>query len=138
MGKKLIVPGADFSENAITKEIDYTLQNGYATIVNTSLVEIDESAAANAIRVRTSEIAGSYTVKTKTGYTIRAIVKYGTSINIGAGGKYATTNASNVSNVQGLTQYTLSNDNGYSIVIFCKTNASEAISASEDIVDYIM
>lgn len=144
MGKRLIIPGADFSANAIEQEpipvpVEYTLVNGYAASSSPTIVEIDQNASAVLIRVRTGQLFGSYKVKTKTGYTIRGIVTYDTELQslTPAGGK-ATTGAVSLSNVQGITEYTLLAENKYSIITFCKTDASQSISANEDIVDYII
>ena len=142
MGKRLIIPGADFSANAIQIEpiinpVEYTLQNGYASAGSATSVDIDNGASVS-IRVRTNQLYGPYTVKTKSGYVIRAICTYDTAITNFSPGNHSTTGAANVSGVQSTTEYTLTAENKYSIITFCKTNSSEAISASEDIVDYII
>lgn len=145
MGKRLIIPGADFSTNAIEREpipgpvpVEYTLQNGYASAGGGSSVDIDSSGAAVSIRVRTNQLYGPYTVKTKTGYVIRTICTYDTEIANFAPGNHATTNSENVSNVSGTTEFTLTAENKYSIITFCKEDSTAEISASEDIVDYII
>lgn len=141
MGKRLIIPGANFTANAIEQEpivtpVDYTLQNGYAT-ASTSTISLDTGTAVS-IRVRTNELYGSYIVKTNPGYVIRAICTYDTPLDSFSPGTHATTNGDSVSDVQGLTQYALSAENKYSIVTFCKEDSTAEISASEDIVDYII
>lgn len=143
MGKRLIIPGADFSANAIEREpilvpVEFTLQNGYASVLSTTNIEIDSNASSNSIRARTNQLQGPYTVKTKSGYVIRAICTYDTEIENIVSGHNATTGAANVSNIQGSTEYTLTAENKYSIITFCKRNSSAEISASEDIVDYII
>jgi hypothetical protein len=145
MGKRLIIPGADFSVNAIENEpiidpIPYTLQNGYASVATGGgSIDIDRMTSANSIRVRTGQLEGSYKVKTNTGYVIRAIVTYGSSIDITDPGYYYPNQPiQSIANVQGLTEYELTNENGYSIITFCKTDATQEISASADIVDYII
>lgn len=127
---RLIIPGADFSVNAIDTEKVYTLYQGFAGRRNEYQVQIGTLST----RVRTSELQGSYTVKTKTGFVIRAIVTYGTSIDITGDGDYNTTDPVAVSDVQGLTEYTLSNPGGYSLITFCKTDATQDLSPTDDIV----
>lgn len=130
---RLIIPGADFSENAIGTEKIYTLYQGYASpgSVSTNLT-IDSS---NQTRVRTSELSGSYTVKTKSGFAIRSIVFYTPSLgDVSAAGTYTVTSRSSVSDVQGLTEYTLDNPGKYSIITFCKTDATQNLSPTDDIV----
>lgn len=143
MGKRIIIPGADFSANAIGQEpiivpVEYTLSNGFASRGTNTQIMIDNNESSNLIRVRTSQIRGNCNIKTKSGYVIRAIVMYDTELNITIPNIYNNTNVINVSGVQGLSEYQLTTAEGkWSIVTFCKTNASESISASEDIVDYI-
>lgn len=142
MGKRLIIPGADFSANAIEQEplpgpVDYTLQNGYASVYATTVIILDQGASVD-LRVRTSEIFGPYSVKTKPGYVIRAIATYKTALSAFTPGEHTTTGAVAVPDVQGLTEYTLNEEDCYSIITFCKTDATAEISASEDIVDYII
>lgn len=143
MGKRLVIPDADFSVNAIEREpipipVLYTLTNGYAAAAFTNYIEVDNDPSANLIRVRTDQISGSYTVKTKPGYVIRSIAAYDNFIeDLSPGEKY-------VSGVvkpdipTGTTEFTFSNEGKYSIITFCKTDATAEISASEDIVDYII
>lgn len=143
MGKRLIIPGADFSANAIEMEpitvpVEYTLQNGFASRGSDTIISLDDDASANLIRVRTNQLEGSYAIKTKTGYVIRALVTYGTSIDTSTPGNITSSDVVSVPNVQGETEFTLDNEGAYSIITFCKINASQAISASEDIVDYII
>lgn len=142
MGKRLIIPGADFSANAIEREpipvpVEFTLQNGYASAYPPDTINADQGASVSK-RVRTGELYGAYTVKTKSGYVIRAIASYGASIDPISEGNNITTDAMAVSDVQGLTEYTFSSSDKYSIVTFCKEDAGAEISASEDIVDYII
>jgi hypothetical protein len=140
MGTKIIIPNADFSENAIYQEGDVPtpiteLVNGYATRYNPTIVEVDSNASANLIRVRTGELFGKFYVKTNVGYAIRAIVYYNTSIDLSTAGNKATSGVTAVSGVQGATEYTFNRTDKYSIITFCKTDATQPISASEDIID---
>lgn len=139
MGKKLIIPGADFSTNAIQRPtpVSYELVSGYASAGGNSS-DPGVSIGTLSTRVRTGQLSGSYTVKTKSGYVIRAIVYYTPSITISGDGVYYVTSRTAVGDVQGLSRYTLNNPDGYSIITFCKTDDTADVSASEDIVDYIM
>lgn len=139
MGTKIVIPNADFSANAIYQEDEHTpvqttLVNGYASLVNPSQLDVNRDASANAIRVRTGEIYGKWYVKTNEGYVIRAIVTYNTSVDLSTAGFKPTSGASSVANVQGLSEYSFEVANKYAIITFCKTDATQAISASEDIV----
>lgn len=139
MGTKIIIPNADFSANAIYQEGDEPtpiteLVNGYATRQNPTIVEVDSNASSNLIRVRTGELFGKFYVKTNVGYAIRAIVYYNTSIDLSTAGNKATSGATAVSGVQDATEYTFNTADKYSIITFCKTDATQPISASEDIV----
>lgn len=144
MGKRLIIPGADFSANAIENEpipvpVDFTLQNGYSSIpTNGQWIDIDSTASAVLIRVRTNQLYGSYSVKTKSGYAIRGISVYKPEQTSFTPGTHAIDEGEQLISAQGLTEYSLSADGYYSIITFCKTDATQSISASEDIVDYII
>ena len=145
MGKSLIIQGGNFYENAIERgnePVPYTLQQGFATASpahNPPALNIGNLPN----RVITSQLFGSYKVKTNSGYVIRAIVTYETPITIPSptptvSGFYATTNPALVSNVQGLTEYTLNNSGAYSIITFCKTDATQNLLPTENIVDSII
>lgn len=142
MGKSLIIPGADFSTNSITHEVvpvQYTLVQGYASVYTSPSAGISlDSGASASIRVRTGQLYGKYTVKTKTGYVIRGIVQYDTYLTDTSPGNHSIASAVAVQNVQGLTEYTFNQTNKYSIITFCNTDATATISPSEDIVDYII
>lgn len=137
MGTKIVIPNADFSANAIYKEssivpIPVELVSGYCSTSSNTTVYI----GALGTRVRTNELHGKFHVKTKTGFAIRAIVYYDSSIGtppFSAGG-HNNTNVVNASDVQGTTEYTLNLDK-YAIITFCKSNPNESISPSDDIVD---
>lgn len=132
MGKRLIIPGADFSANAIGDGgIVYTLYQGYASVSGTENIEINTELQT---RVRTSELGGSYTIKTNSGFAIRSILKYTPHLDITGAGIYPVTTKENVANVQGATEYTLVNPGGYSIITFCKTDATQNLSPTDDIV----
>lgn len=129
---RLIIPGADFSVNAIGSEKLYSLSQGFATALsNGTGVDVNVTQAN---RVMTSQLYGSYTIKTNTGYVIRAIATYDTPITITGTAVYPNTNAASEQNVQGLTEYTLNNPGRYSIVTLCKTDATQNLSPTEDIV----
>ena len=134
MGKRLIIPGADFSENAIDTQLEYTLYQGYASAGGN-----EQNPAVSfgtlSTRVRTGQILGSYTIKTNPGFAIRAIVTYTPFIeNIPESASAAVTSRDSVPDVQGLTEYTLVNPGLYSIITFCKTDATQDISPTENIV----
>ena len=130
---RLIIPGADFSVNAIDTEKIYTLYQGYASAGATPTTLTVNGD--NTTRVRTSELAGSYTIKTKSGYVIRAIVTYSPALgDVSEAGTYSVTDRLAVSDVQGLAEYTLNNPGKYSIITFCKTDSTDTISPTEDIV----
>jgi hypothetical protein len=139
MATKIVIPDEDFSANAIYQEGDEPtpiteLVNGYATRQNTTIVEVDITASSNLIRVRTGELFGKFYVKTNEGFVIRAIIYYNTSIDLSTAGTKTTSGATNASNVQGLSEYTFNTADKYAIITFCKTDATQPISASEDIV----
>lgn len=135
---RLIIPGADFSENAIGTEKVYTLQQGYATAAPLhNPPDIGIGNLSN--RVMSNQLLGSYTIKTNPGYAIRAIVTYSSSIEIPSPApspaqNIPATNPANVSDVQGLTEFTLNNPGAYSIITFCKTDATQNLSPTDDIV----
>lgn len=145
MGKRLIIPSADFSANAIEQEpiivpVDFTLVNGFASKSGEASLIVDDHAQSNQIRVRTGQIEGSCKIKTNVGYTIRAIVTYQSPIDLDpVSSPYTNIGViTTVPNVQGMSEFTLDNSGQYSIITFCKSNANQNISASEDIVDYII
>lgn len=140
MGTKIVIPNADFSANAIYQEVERqpvqtTLVNGYCSVLNPGKLEIDRNASSNAIRVRTGEIYGKWYVKTNEGYVIRAIAIYDTSVDLSTAGDKSTSGAVLAANVQGLSEYSFEVAGKYAIITFCKTHATQPISASEDIVD---
>lgn len=140
MGTKIVIPNADFSANAIYQDSDEPtpiteLVNGFASRLNNYSITIDSDASANLIRVRTGELFGKFYVKTNAGYAVRAIVYYDTSIDLSTAGGKTTSGVTAVSNVQGVTEYTFNIADKYAIITLCKTDATQPISASEDIVD---
>lgn len=140
MGTKIVIPNADFSANAIYQDreehtpVQTTLVNGYCSVPKTTKLEIDWPASSNAIRVRTGEIFGKWYVKTNDGYVIRAIATYDTSVDLSTAGTKTTSGAALAANVQGLSEYSFEVAGKYAIITFCKTDATQPISASEDIV----
>ena len=141
MANKIIIPNADFSSNAAYKEggvtpITTTLVNGFASRQNNTTVNVDSSSSAMSIRVRTGELYGAFHVKVKSGYLIRSIIYYDTSIDYSTSGSKTSSGVTEaVGSTQNLTEYTLSVTNKYACITFCKTNASTNISPTEDIVD---
>lgn len=145
MGKSLIIQGGNFYENAIERgdePVPYTLQQGYATAAPAH-VPPTVGIGNLSTRVITNQLYGSYKIKTKPGYTLRAIVTYGTSIAIPSPTPSTvvyleTTDPVLITEVQGATEYTLNNAGKYSIITLCKTDATANISPSENIIDYII
>lgn len=135
MGKRLIIPGADFSANAIDSQLEYNLYQGYASAGGTEQIP-KVSFGVLSTRVRTGELFGSYTIKTASGFAIRAIVTYSPSITIAddQDTPIAVDSRVNVSDVQGLTEYTLANPGAYSIITFCKTDATQDLSPTDNII----
>lgn len=137
MGTNIIIPNADFSANAVRKELDTTLVNGFVNSYNSERVEIDTVESAIPIRVRTGELFGKFYVKTKPGYLIRAITCYNESLEPYRSGKYAVTGSENVVIAsQQLTEYSYTGSK-YAAITFCKTDATQALSPSDDIIDDI-
>lgn len=145
MGKSLIIYGGNFFTNAIERQnepVSFILQQGYANAApahNPPQVGIGNLST----RVITNQLYGSYKIKTNPGYAIRAIVTYETPITIpsptpSTAAYFDATNPTMVSNVQGLTEYTLNNDGAYSIITLCKTDATQDISPGENIVESII
>lgn len=145
MGKSLIIQGGNFYENAIERgnePVPYTLQQGYATAAPASVPPV-VGIGNLSNRVITNQLYGSYKVKTKPGYAIRAIVTYETPITIPSPTPTTvvyleTTNPVLISDVQGSTEYTLNNSGAYSIITFCKTDATQNLLPTENIVDSII
>ncbi len=139
MGKKLIIKGADFYANCINDEPTppaplLQLYQGYCSAVTGNKIEIDVSASSNSIRVRSGELHGGYYVKVKSGYLIRAVTAYAPSAEPLTPGTHQMTSSSAMPNSTNVTEYTHTGVN-YSIITFCKTNASQPISPDEDIID---
>lgn len=134
MATKIVIPNEDFSANSLCADKDYELANGYASAPTSTQVEIDNNASSNLIRVRTNELYGKFYIKTNTGYVIRAIVYYDTSVDYSTAGVKASTGVTSVGSVQGTTEYTFNTSGKYACITFCKTDSTAAISATEDIV----
>lgn len=135
MGTNIIIPNADFSANAVCKELDTTLVNGYVNSGSSTVVVIDDSAPAIPIRVRTGELFGKFRVKTKSGYLIRSITCYNESLAPYTSGGHTVTGAENVVTAsQQLTEYTYTGSK-YAAITFCKTDATQTLSPNDDIID---
>ena len=135
MGTNIIIPNADFSANAVRKELNTTLVNGYVNSVSSDGVNIDSSSSAIPIRVRTGELFGKFYVKTKPGYLIRAIVCYNESLAPYTSGGHTVTGAENVVVAsQQLSEYTYTGTK-YAAITFCKSDATQTISPTDDIID---
>lgn len=83
----------------------------------------------NTTRVRTDAIYGPFTIKTNSGYVIRAIYSYPT-----AEVEDSTIQVEEVVAAASLTEYTYMGEDRYCYITFCKTNASSNILPTEDII----
>lgn len=100
--------------------IPYTLTQGYATDK-----ALDNS---NATRVKTNFISGSFSIKTKPDYVIRAIYTYDSETV--ANGTEVLANSTSV------TEYNLINEGRYAIITFASAlNPSANISPTSDIIE---
>lgn len=135
MGANIIIPNADFAANAVSKELNTTLVNGYVNSGSPTGVVIDDSSSAIPIRVRTGELFGKFYVKTKPGYLIRSITCYNESISPFSAGGHTVTGAENVVIAsQQLMEYTYTGTK-YAAITFCKSDATQTISPTDDIID---
>ena len=102
------------------ENIPYTLSQGYATDkeINTS----------NATRVKTNFIHGSFSIKLKAGYVIRAIYTYDS--------ESVSNGVEVLANGTTLTSYNLNNTGRYAIITFASaSNASASISPTAEIIE---
>lgn len=136
MGTNIIIPNADFSANAVCKELDTTLVNGYVNSGNSTAIVIDGMSSTIPIRVRTGELFGKFYVKTKPGYLIRGITCYNESTPYTAGAHPVTGAENVVIASQQLTEYTYTGAK-YAAITFCKSDATQNISPTDDIIDEI-
>lgn len=142
MGKRIIID-ADFSQNAI-ENIPHKLQveQGYidGDETNNQVVLYNESSTLFAKRVRTFELNGSYIITLNDGYVIKKATEYSPSLSGispssgSAAGSYTYTVNYIKNLVSGGTGTTLRYNGSYkTLVVVCKTDSNETISANEDV-----
>lgn len=122
--------------NGGNEDVPIILERGYAQKSNYSTVQIVTNYT---IRVLSSVLKGKYNIKTNSGYVIRGVTAWN-----GGAATEGTLPTENITGVTGctnlvtqaaLTEYNCDGTYEYTIITFCKENASATISPSEDIVE---
>ena len=110
------------------------ISQGYATFAN-NRVSIDTLTT----RVRSYILAGNYTIKTNPGYVIRGIAAWnGGQTSGNPQSSFNVDSGTNLVSGGALSEYTKNDEWEYSIVTFCKTNASDTILPSENIISELL
>lgn len=124
--------------NGGNEDVPITQERGYAQNSGSTTVQIVTSGSSANTRVLSCVLKGSYNIKTNAGYVIRGVTAWNggaaTEGTLPTENITGVTNCTNLVTQAALTEYNCDGTYEYTIITFCKENASATISPNENIV----
>lgn len=122
--------------NGGNRDVTITLEQGYAQSNGTSSIQVFTNLNT---RVLSCVLRGAYNIKTNADYVIRGVTAWNggtaTEGTLPTSNITGVTNSTNLVTQAALTEYNCDGTFDYTIITFCKEDASATISPSENIVE---